>query len=460
MALDFLGNMFGGGGGGWDATSSTLLNPTTVNDATQASTNVSGGLQQQQAFLNALQAQGGVGNLANVYHQMQSVANGTGPNPAQAQLNEATRQNVNNQAALMASQRGAGANAGLIARQAAMQGANTQQQAAGQAATLGAQQQLGALNQLGGIAQNQIGNQAGALQGLNQFELQGQSNVLNSIAQQNNANVGMQSNVNNTNAQIQGQVAGQQGNLLSGTVGAIGSIFGFSKGGMVPQKMAAGGPVSGFGQYMNGDVNAPTASAFQAFGQGMDPQATTPNAPPSAFQTGQKIGTGLRSAIGNLFSSPSAPGDMNNAALTNTSTMAPSGFGHASAEYNGGMIHKKMADGGGVEAPSPSLGQAYGAEMETPPAPTPSSSGSSDGSSSMGSLAKLAMMAFASNGGKINGKASVKGDSLKNDTVPAMLSPGEVVIPRHVMESDDPVSNAAKFVQAVMAKSHMQRRSA
>lgn len=366
MALDFLGNMFGGGGGGWDATSSTLLNPTTVNDATQASTNVSGGLQQQQAFLNALQAQGGVGNLANVYHQMQSVANGTGPNPAQAQLNEATRQNVNNQAALMASQRGAGANAGLIARQAAMQGANTQQQAAGQAATLGALQQLGALNQLGGIAQNQIGNQAGALQGLNQFGLQGQSNVLNSIAQQNNANVGMQSNVNNTNAQIQGQVAGQQGNLLSGTVGAIGSIFGFSKGGMVPQKMAAGGPVSGFGQYMNGSV----------------------------------------------------------------------------------------------EAPSPSLGQAYGAEMETPPAPAPASSGSSDGSSSAGSLAKLAMMAFASNGGKINGKASVKGDSLKNDTVPAMLSPGEVVIPRHVMESEDPVSNAAKFVQAVMAKSHMQRRSA
>ena len=33
-------------------------------------------------------------------------------------------------------------------------------------------------------------------------------------------------------------------------------------------------------------------------------------------------------------------------------------------------------------------------------------------------------------GGKVGGKARKSGDSLKNDTVPAMLSPGEVVIPR------------------------------
>lgn len=37
-------------------------------------------------------------------------------------------------------------------------------------------------------------------------------------------------------------------------------------------------------------------------------------------------------------------------------------------------------------------------------------------------------------GGVIPGKAKVKGDSEKNDTVPALLSPGEIVIPRTVVE--------------------------
>lgn len=37
-------------------------------------------------------------------------------------------------------------------------------------------------------------------------------------------------------------------------------------------------------------------------------------------------------------------------------------------------------------------------------------------------------------GGEVPGQAPVKGDSFKNDKVPAMLSPGEVVIPRSVIE--------------------------
>ena len=35
-------------------------------------------------------------------------------------------------------------------------------------------------------------------------------------------------------------------------------------------------------------------------------------------------------------------------------------------------------------------------------------------------------------GGHVPGKAAVKGDSIKNDTVPAMLSPKEIVIPRSI----------------------------
>jgi hypothetical protein len=94
--------------------------------------------------------------------QLGQQAQGMGPSAAQRGLAEATGQNVAQTAALMASKRGAGANAGLVGRQAAMQGANIQQQAAGQAATLRAQEQLAAQQQLGGMAGQQLGQIAGA----------------------------------------------------------------------------------------------------------------------------------------------------------------------------------------------------------------------------------------------------------------------------------------------------------
>lgn len=56
-------------------------------------------------------------------------------------------------------------------------------------------------------------------------------------------------------------------------------------------------------------------------------------------------------------------------------------------------------------------------------------------------------------GGSVPGKAKVKGDSPKNDTVPAMLSPGEVVVPRSHANDD------AEF-EAFMAKfkpSHIKK---
>lgn len=55
-------------------------------------------------------------------------------------------------------------------------------------------------------------------------------------------------------------------------------------------------------------------------------------------------------------------------------------------------------------------------------------------------------------GGMISGKAPVQGDSPKNDNVQAMLSPGEVVIPRSVMQAKDPGKAAAKFVAALLAR--------
>lgn len=59
---------------------------------------------------------------------------------------------------------------------------------------------------------------------------------------------------------------------------------------------------------------------------------------------------------------------------------------------------------------------------------------------------------LASKGMTVPGAAKVKGDSITNDTVPARLSPGEMVIPRSVMQSDDPAKNASNFVRDYMSK--------
>jgi hypothetical protein len=62
-----------------------------------------------------------------------------------------------------------------------------------------------------------------------------------------------------------------------------------------------------------------------------------------------------------------------------------------------------------------------------------------------------AFLAF-DNGGYVPGKAQHSGDTLKNDTVPAMLSPGEVVIPRSIVQGKDAPKKAAAFVAAVLAR--------
>lgn len=56
-------------------------------------------------------------------------------------------------------------------------------------------------------------------------------------------------------------------------------------------------------------------------------------------------------------------------------------------------------------------------------------------------------------GGTVPGDAKVSGDSLKNDKVPAMLSPKEIVLPRSVTMHPDAPRKAAEFVAAVKARS-------
>lgn len=331
--------------------------------------NANNGVNQQQDFVSALNAQNGVANQSSVFNQLQGVANGTGPNPAQAMLAQSTGANVANQAALLAGQRGSGANVGLAGRNAAMAGGNIQQNAAGQAATMQAQQSLGALNQLGGIAGQQVAQRAqgisqanALLQAQQQAQLQQlQNNTANNLgqfqSQQQNA-INMQSNINSSNAGLAQQNAQNANNsiggALSGVAGAVGALSGGGAG-----------------------------------------------VPPTAIGGGGGGGGGLAS-----------------------------GTGASGVDLNLGTA--KFAEGGQV--PKPYKGESHLARL-----------------SHEHVSGKFKPM---SNGGKVAGKPVVGGakDSYANDKVKALLSPGEIVIPRSITQGPNAAEKAAAFVAAIKAK--------
>lgn len=441
-----LGLSGGAAGSGFAGPSSAnILNPATTAQANTAYANVGTSIQQQQALLNALQGQNGIQNQSNVYNQLQNVASGQGPNPAQAMLNQATGQNVANQAALMAGQRGASQNVGLIARQAAQQGANTQQQAAGQGATMQAQQSLGALGQLQGLAGQQVAQQAGATGAVTSAQTQEQQNILNAIAQQNNANVGMQSNINQANASLaQQQMAGQQ-QLMGTLIPSAGSA-----GSMVSGLLAEGGVVQkerinaadGFpGE--SGWASKPIVNPMTLQNEGKSNQTTTS----ADSQSGPSSSFGQ--FLNNLFNGSSNDLDQKylnaNVALGNAAQQAGQGFRSSLGETdlpasntgaNSSMNPNQitMAKGGKVSA-MVSPGEKYIPPKEV---------------EKVAKGEKSPMEA----GKTIPGKPKVKGakDSYANDTVPKTLEEGGIVLPRSVTQSKHPHWAAHRFVSDIMAK--------
>jgi hypothetical protein len=94
--------------------------------------------------------------------QLEAQAAGQGPSLAQAQLQQATDQNIAQQMALAASARGG--NVGMAQRQAAQNAAAVQQQAAQQASMLRMQEQMAAREQLGGLlGQGRAADQQGSI---------------------------------------------------------------------------------------------------------------------------------------------------------------------------------------------------------------------------------------------------------------------------------------------------------
>lgn len=439
---------------------------TNVGDVGRAQQGAINSLGSQQALLQALQSQNGLGmqnaagnnqlglanqlqaangvgaqqgaisGLQNTAGMYQNIAQGKGPNPAQAMLNQATGQNVANQAALMAGQRGAGANVGLMARQAGQQGANLQQQAVGQGATMQANQQLNALAGLGGTQQaigglgsgltnqqmganqaytnqaNQVaGQQIAGTSANTQANLANQQQMQNSLQGINNSNVASQASVNAGNVPLaQSNAAAKQG-IFGGLMNGLGSLIGGGGAG------AAGGMVH---MADGGDPNMSSMNQPNGVGQIMNP-APAPN----------------------MSQAPSQPVSSFGQYINNQSDVNPFAAKNEDEEKDTQKQAKKLTQ------------DKYDYKSTGPNA-------MSKGAANLIKGIGMAVMAaskggMANSGGKVDAKSSSQkaeksGNSYSNDKIPAMLSEGEIVLPRSVTQSKDPQGAAAKFVAQVLAR--------
>lgn len=404
---------------------SFLANTLDVNSDYQAGKHQAGNAYDPQVLQDELakrnQIYGGQQDLAAM---LQQNAAGGGPNPAQTQYKQNVNQNIANTQGLISSQRGL--NPALAAKMGANAGAVANQQAASNAALLQQQQQLG--------AQNNLGNLYGQMQ----------SGTMTQQGLYNQANLGaMQANVQQAAANQQAKQA-----LVGGALGGIGTILGMSHGGQVPQYFADGGDVAGMAGTKPLEINPSTpgisssgsgdGGALSYAGQFLNSMGGAPAASTSGLATGMAKftggigGGGIIKAIKKKVGMDKPTTDMGFAGN------AGSGSGGDAGGGMGGALGSPM--GGGP-------GDAMGAGAE----------GMGGAGMMLAAHGGMAPHNLKSGGG-VGGKPKVKGDSVKNDTVPAMLSPGEIVIPRSIAQGPDAPDKAAAFVAAILAKNGGMRR--
>lgn len=462
----------------FQATGANIQAGTNQAQLNQAYNQAQQGIGQQQGLAGTLtpQAAQGVASQNALAQQLYGMTQGQGPNPAQAQLAQTTGQNVAQQAALAAGQRGAAGNVGLMARQNAMNAGQVQQAAAGQAATLEAQQQIAAQQNLANLAGTQIGQAGQAIQGVNTAVQNEQNTLQGANTAANQAQVGMQSNINATNASTAQAQQGTMGKLLGGVGSAISGVLGgLSEGGVVGQdekehhiklaemnaasimhgrqNYAPGGQISAnplLGNQTGSQAQAPVSSAqytAPTSGGGGFSVSGAPSAPSqgdssdnSAFNSGIK---GAAGAITNYFTGNGnlSPGS---SALSNAGVDATSDLGMEA-------ISEGYAGGGKVcEGPHGHVAHfLMGGKV-----PAMVSPGEIYLSPDQVHKVVHEDVDPAKIGRKFSGKAKVKGDSLKNDTIPADLEEGGVVIDRKNMSTKD---KRRAFVHRAVARAKVRK---
>jgi hypothetical protein len=232
---------------------------------------------------------------------------------------------------------------------------------------------------------------------------------LGALANQNSANVNMQGNVNAANAgNAQTTMKGQQdmiGGLLQGagtaaTMAAHGGYIAMADGGdpMAPYAAPQGnGPLltpQAQPAALPGPVTQPPPGPQSSFGQFLMGGSTKDYLASQPTTQDTSAGT-----TNQMFQSGGADSSLKKGAST-----ASKAATMALMAASGGKIQHDFRGGGHVTATSPAE------------------------------------------------KAVAPGDNYANDKVKALLSEGEVVLPRSVMNSKDPVSASADFVRKVLAK--------
>lgn len=420
----------------FQATGATLNPGTNTAQLNQAYSGAQGALNAATNLAGTLTpgvAQG-VGIQNTLAGQLQGQAVGQGPNPAQAALNQATGENIARAAAIAAGTRGAGANAGLIASNAAQQGANLQQQAVGQGATLQAQQQLAAQQQLQGLAAQQVGQGTNAVQLQNQTQQNEQNILQGANTATNNAAVSQQNNINATNAAVSAGNQNADQNVIGGIASGIGKVGGaiaglFHEGGtVIPDHIGA-----------MRDLYHPHLAEGGAAWQYSTPVASTidPGVPinlpaytgPSLASQIEGSGSGAKKSESKLTANGTNP----------TGVGGTYGFGGQQ------MVEDLGNNSLGVSA-APS-------ELQLP-----------ELGASLSKVAPLALMSKGGSvsgglkeGGKVPGKPKVNHNDMKNDTVSAKLSPGEVVIDLNTLNDKGKLGQMARFVAQNIERKKMGR---
>lgn len=355
------------------------------------------------------------GIASSVLGQQQSLgqtllqqSQGGGPNPAQAALSQNTGINNANAASMIASTRGATANPALAAELAARAGANNTQQAAGQAATLQQQQELAEQQQL---------EQLYSTEGSN--ALQAQSILQGAQASQNSAETTGQLGAEETNAGLATANTNNASSSVGGLLGALG-------GGMSAlSKIWTGGKVPNY-----------DAGGIATYATPMDPRFVVgpsgagSNGPAGIASGGAGVGMGLKAFLSKMKSTGGQSDDGNGM----NDPENPAGEGDEDGVWGGDTA--ETADGSGmVDAGADAAAGAAADE----------GIGAAAAALAMGG----GVPDFRS-GQKVPGRALFPGkDDPRNDTVLAVLTPGEDVLPLSVSEAPDAPQRAKAFVQAL-----------
>lgn len=395
---------------------------------------------------------------ANI-NALQTQAAGGGPSVAEAMLKNAQNATAANANALAAGARGN--NPGMALRQAMQSNAQGGQQAAAQAVVGRQQEQLNAQQLLGGAINTQMGQ----------------------IVQ------GSQANADRT-AQVQNANAGRSQSAAGGAIGAIGGLMGLADGGEIPsspglnlsadvakspfgdlgKKKQGGGGEEGGGGGGGGGIGK--LAMLLAEGSGYIPSSSSLNlssdvaASPfgdlgkkkkkggeDSKQPEAPYSAGPVVAAGNATSGPAVVGLPTAAPWDKPAQYSGAQFGPQTLAQAGpqSMAGKLLAGIGSMGQKVGQAGMTIGKGIIAQPQAMANDAQTLASMFASGGQAKPRDM---KNGGHVPGKAKVPGpvNSYKNDVVPAVLSPKEIVLPRSVTLADNAPEKAAAFVRAIQAR--------